>query len=233
MNVLQEDVWQLYATYGFPTDLTALMCLERELTFDEEEVKVAQEKAREASKSVKQAVQQFAKLSVHEISELDQRKIPRTNDDAKFQMGNSKAKVQLVWDGKDFAESTKNVPTDAPLGLLLDSTSFYAESGGQVGDVGRIIIDGGAEFEVLDTQNYGGYILHHGHMVNGVLSAGDEVLTSYDELVRGPIRNNHTGTHILNHALRETLGDHIDQKVSLPQSDSCTIRTCVLLDHES
>jgi alanyl-tRNA synthetase len=198
------DVWRLYDTFGFPVDLTAIMAEERGLTFSDAEVSEAQEQAREASKSVKQGVQQFAKLTVHEISELDKRGVPRTNDEAKYNKGDVKGKVQLVFDGKTFVDSTEGISNDTPIGLVLDTTSFYAESGGQVSDVGIITIDGVAEFRVLDVQSYGGYSLHNGHMVYGKLAKGDEVLTCYDELVRAPIRNNHTGTHILNHAYVKT-----------------------------
>lgn len=192
------------------------MCEERGLEIDDEEVKIAQEAAREASKSVKSAVQTFPKLSVHEIAELEQQlKIPRTNDEAKFVRGDSKGKVQLIYDGKSFIKSTKDLPLNTPVSLLLDATNFYAESGGQVADTGRLVVDGAAEFKVFDVQSYSGYVLHSGYMAQGSLSAGDEVICEYDELSRRAIRNNHTGTHILNHSLREVLGDDVNQKGSL------------------
>ncbi|ROT43605.1 tRNA synthetase class II [Sodiomyces alkalinus F11] len=209
-------VWRLYDTFGFPVDLTKLMCEERKLDIDDDEVKAAQEAAREASKSVKSAVQTFPKLGVHEIAELEQQmEIPRTNDEAKFVRGDSKGKVQLIYDGKSFIESTKDLPPNTPVSLLLDATNFYAESGGQVADTGRLVIDGAAEFKVLDVQSYSGYVLHSGYMAQGSLSAGDEVICEYDELSRRAIRNNHTGTHILNHSLREVLGEDVNQKGSL------------------
>ncbi|KAK6820861.1 hypothetical protein PG987_015261 [Apiospora arundinis] len=185
------DVWRLYDTFGFPEDLTKLMAEERQLSIDEEEVAVAREKAREASKSVKNSVQTFAKLNVHQIAELkDQLKIPTPDDEAKFLKGDIKAK-----------------------------TNFYAEQGGQVADTGRLVIDDVAEFKVLDTQQFGGYIVHNGYLEYGQLNSGDEVIAEYDELRRQPIRNNHTGTHILNHSLREVLGDDINQKGSLVDQD--------------
>jgi alanyl-tRNA synthetase len=212
-------VWRLYDTFGFPVDLTKLMAEERKLEIDEAEIEVAKEKAREASKSVKEAVQTFSKLTVHQIAELEQLNVPRPNDDAKFSKGDSKGKVQLIFDGKAFVKSTKEIPAQTPLSLLLDQTNFYAESGGQVADTGRIIIDGVAEFKVLDVQNYGGFVVHNGYIEYGQLSSGDEVICEYDELRRQPIRNNHTGTHILNHALREVLGDDINQKGSLVDNE--------------
>ena len=211
-----DVVWRLYDTFGFPIDLTKLMAEERELDIDEEEVAVAREKAREASKAVKESVQTFAKFDVHQIAELDQhRQLPRTDDEPKFVKGDSKGKVQLIFDGKTFLNSTKDLAPNAPIGLLVDKTNFYAESGGQVADIGRIVIDDVAEFKVMDVQNYGGFILHSGYLEYGALSTGDEVICEYDELRRSPIRNNHTGTHVLNHSLREVLGEDINQKGSL------------------
>ncbi|KAI8263606.1 Alanine--tRNA ligase [Colletotrichum sp. SAR11_239] len=213
-------VWRLYDTFGFPVDLTKLMAEERQLEIDEDEVKEAQEKAREASKVVKSAVQTFAKLNVHQIAELEKElNVARTDDEAKFGKGDAKSKVQVIYDGKGFVKATKDIPAKTPLGLLLDKTNFYAESGGQVADTGRIVIDDVAEFKVLDVQNFGGYIVHNGYLEYGDLSTGDEVICEYDELRRSPIRNNHTGTHVLNHSLREVLGDDINQKGSLVDNE--------------
>ncbi|EPE10223.1 alanyl-trna synthetase [Ophiostoma piceae UAMH 11346] len=214
------DVWRLYDTFGFPEDLTQLMAEERGLTIDKEEVNVAREKAREASKSVKEAVQTFAKLNVHQIAELEnEHKLERPDSDAKFLRGDINSSVQLIYTGTGFAKTTKDIPLNTPIGLLLDKTNFYAESGGQVADTGRIIIDDVAEFKVLDVQEFGGFVVHNGYMESGELSSGDKVLCEFDELRRQPIRNNHTGTHVLNHALREVLGDDINQKGSLVDQD--------------
>ncbi|KAM3510669.1 hypothetical protein MY11210_005704 [Beauveria gryllotalpidicola] len=211
-----DVVWRLYDTFGFPVDLTKLMAEERGLEIDEAEVEVAKEKAREASKAVKDAAATFAKLNVHQIAELEQQhKLPRTDDESKFVKGDSKGKIQIIFDGQTFHKSTKDLPPKTAVGLLLDQTNFYAESGGQIADTGRIVIDDVAEFKVMDVQNFGGYVLHSGYIEYGALSSGDEVICEYDELRRSPIRNNHSGTHILNHALREVLGDDINQKGSL------------------
>ncbi|KAK4170195.1 alanine--tRNA ligase [Cladorrhinum sp. PSN259] len=210
------DVYRLYDTFGFPEDLTKLMAEERGLTISEEEVEVAREKAREASKAVKESVTTFPKLNVHQIAELEGGlKISRTDSEAKYLKGDTKGKVQLIFTGSEFKQTSKDLPPKTPLGILLDKSNFYAESGGQVADTGSIIIDGIAEFKVLDVQEYAGFVVHNGYLEYGELTAGDEVVCFYDETRRQPIRNNHTGTHILNHALREVLGDDIDQKGSL------------------
>ena len=126
-----------------------------------------------------------------------------------------KATVKGIYHSSKFYNTTKDVPADGQFGILLDRTNFYAEQGGQENDTGVIAIDGQAEFKVTDVQVYNGYVLHIGQLEEGEFKIGDEVISTYDELRRWPIRNNHTGTHILNFALREVLGDHIDQKGSL------------------
>ncbi|KAI0853337.1 tRNA synthetases class II (A)-domain-containing protein [Daldinia vernicosa] len=214
------DVWRLYDTFGFPEDLTKLMAEERGLETDEGEIAIAREKAREASKAVKEAVQTFAKLNVHQIAELkDKLQVPVADDEPKFFKGDTTGKVQLIYTGTEFIKSTKDLPPNTAFGLLLDRTNFYAESGGQVADTGRIVIDDVAEFEVHDVQQFGGYIIHNGFLKYGELKAGDEVICEYDELRRQPIRNNHSGTHILNHSLREVLGEDVNQKGSLVDQD--------------
>lgn len=120
-----------------------------------------------------------------------------------------------MYHSKKFLKSTEELPEGEQFGLLLDRTNFYAEQGGQEYDTGRILIDGVAEVDVQNVQVYAGYVLHTGYMKYGSLSVGDEVICEYEELRRHPIRNNHTGTHILNYALREVLGNEVDQKGSL------------------
>ncbi|GAM82706.1 hypothetical protein ANO11243_006900 [Dothideomycetidae sp. 11243] len=210
------DVWRLYDTYGFPVDLTQIMAEERGLTIDEKEVAVAQEKAKEASKGEKKGAVEYPKLDVHDIGALDKKdEITRTDDSSKFGRENIKATVKAIYSGKKFHDSTKDVAEGEQVGLVLDRTCFYAEQGGQEFDTGRIVIDGEAELNVTNVQVYGGYVLHTGFIEYGVLSLGDSVICEFDELRRHPIRNNHTGTHILNFALREVLGDEIHQKGSL------------------
>jgi len=123
--------------------------------------------------------------------------------------------VKGIYYNKEFISSTSSIPAEANFGVLLDHTSFYAEAGGQEYDTGNIVIDGATDFEVTNVQAYNGYVLHTGSLKYGQLSVGDEIISSYDELRRWPLRSNHTATHILNFCLREVLGDHIDQKGSL------------------
>ncbi|KAK1141918.1 Alanine--tRNA ligase [Aspergillus melleus] len=210
------DVWRLYDTFGFPVDLTRLMAEERGLEIDDGEFEEARSRAKEASKGQKKTAADAVKLDVHDLGELEKmHNVPKTNDAAKFDKGNINAQIKAIYYAKSFHSSTENVPHGDQLGVILDRTNFYAEQGGQENDTGRIVIDGQAELEVADVQLYGGYVLHTGFIKYGSFAVGDSVLCEYDELRRWPIRNNHTGTHILNFALKEVLGDGIEQRGSL------------------
>jgi len=210
------DVWRLYDTYGFPIDLTKLMAEERGLQINDKEVEEAQEKAREASKGEKKALSDVVKLDVHDLGELEtMNDVPKTDDSAKFGRKNISASIKAIYHGKKFISSTRDIPEGEQLGLLLDKTNFYAEQGGQDCDIGKILIDDVAEIDVQNVQVYAGYVLHTGYMKYGAFSTGDAVTCEFDELRRAPIRNNHTGTHILNYALREILGNEVNQRGSL------------------
>lgn len=210
------DVWRLYDTFGFPVDLTRIMAEERNLQIDDVEFEEARLKAKEASKGQKKDATNTVKLDVHALSKLEKMNdVQKTDDSAKFGRGNITACIKAIYHGKVFYSATDSVPEREQLGVILDRTNFYSEQGGQENDTGRIVIDGQAELEVGDVQVYAGYVLHTGFMKYGSFSVGDTVICEYDELRRWPIRNNHTGTHILNFALREVLGNDVEQKGSL------------------
>ncbi|KAG1760339.1 tRNA synthetases class II (A)-domain-containing protein [Suillus occidentalis] len=160
--------------------------------FNEKEFEDAQEHSKLASKgSFKKDKADLVKLDVHDLAVLEKNDaIPKTDDSSKFQLGNITATVKGIYYHKAFISSTSNIPADANFG-----------AGGQEYDTGNIA--------------YNGYVLHTGSLKYGQLSVGDEVISSYDELRRWPLRSNHTATHILNFCLREVLGDHIDQRGSL------------------
>ena len=210
------QVWRLYDTFGFPMDLTQLMAEERGLSIDENEVEEARLTAKEKSRGAKKELSDLVKLDVHGINNLEvMSTVTKTDDDPKYEKGNITSLVQSIYYNKQFLDSTKEVPEGEQLGILVNRTNFYAEQGGQENDTGRIVIDGQAELEVTNVQLYAGYVLHTGHIKYGELSTGMEVIMEIDESRRGPVRNNHTGTHILNFALREVLGDDINQRGSL------------------
>jgi alanyl-tRNA synthetase len=210
------DVWRLYDTFGFPVDLTRLMAEERGLSIDDNEFEAARLAARDASKGLKKAASDLLKLDVHDLGELEKMPgVTKTDDSAKYGRQNITGTIQAVYHAKKFHPGTKNIPEGDQIGLILDRTCFYAEQGGQEYDTGRIVIDGQAELDVENVQLYAGYVLHTGYMKYGHFSLGDKVICEYDELRRWPIRNNHTGTHILNFALREVLGAGVEQRGSL------------------
>ncbi|KAF2108907.1 alanyl-tRNA synthetase [Lophiotrema nucula] len=211
-------VWRLYDTYGFPMDLTKLMAEEKGLRINDEEVARAQEMAREASKGDdKKITFSLPTLDVHQIATLEKlHDLPKTDDTAKYRKGTIKASVKALYYGKRFLTSTSEISeSEEQFGVILDKTNFYAESGGQTFDIGRLVIDNTAEMTVQNVQSYGGFILHTGSMQHGSLTVGDEVVAQYDEAHREAIQMNHTGTHILNFGLRDVLGDHITQKGSV------------------
>ena len=212
-----KDVWRLYDTFGFPVDLTLIMAEEQGLGVNEAEFEKAQADSKEASKGGEKAQgPDLPKFDVHDLGALEQNDaVPKTDDSAKFGRGNVNATIKAIYQGSKFVQSSEEVDKTKPLGILLDKTNFYAEQGGQMGDTGSIVIDGQTEFVVEDCQVFSGYVLHSGRFNYGSFKVGDAVVAGYDELRRWPLRNNHTGTHILNYGLREVLGDHIDQKGSL------------------
>jgi alanyl-tRNA synthetase len=218
-----NDVWRLYDTYGFPVDLTRVMAEENGLEVNEQEFEAAQEAAKNKSRKVKGGDngQDVVALDVHDLGALENNAaVPNTDDSFKYLSGNVQGKIKAIFFEHKFLDNSNDIPEDRNFGLLTDKTNFYAESGGQEYDTGSIItLDGNTEFVVDDCQSYGGYVLHVGHLKYGQLKLDDEVEVSYDDLRRFPLRNNHTGTHILNFALREVLGEDIDQKGSLVTPD--------------
>ncbi|CAG8566504.1 3994_t:CDS:10 [Ambispora leptoticha] len=213
------DVWRLYDTYGFPVDLTRLMAEENGLGVDEQEFLKEQEKAKVISRKARNVGvddQNVVALDVHDIAKIEKLKtIPITDDNFKYQTGNINAIIKVIFYNHEISNSTENIPAEKNFGIILDRTNFYAEAGGQQYDTGALTIDGQAEFVVENVQVFGGYVLHIGYLKYGNLSVGNEIVASYNEFRRWPLRNNHTATHILNYALRNILGDQVDQKGSL------------------
>jgi alanyl-tRNA synthetase len=212
-----KDVWRLYDTYGFPVDLTRLMAEEAGLDIDEKAFEEARLQSKEASKGGKRSAgKELVKLDVHALAKLEGNdEVSVTNDDAKYEAGNINATIAAIYANGEFHTSTSELAEDVQIGILLDKTNMYAEQGGQEYDTGKIIIDGVSEFDVDNVQSYAGYVLHTGYISYGSLKVGDAAIVGYDELRRWPIRYNHTGTHILNFALRAVLGDGVEQKGSL------------------
>ncbi|KAH9809399.1 tRNA synthetases class II (A)-domain-containing protein [Melampsora americana] len=212
-----KEVWKLYDTFGFPIDLTLLMAEEAGMGIDQKGFELAQAESKEASKAGKKKIIGVGvELDVHSIAVLESNSsVPKTDDSSKFTLATINATVKAIFQGGQFYSSSKELKSDEAFGVILDKTNFYAEQGGQENDTGTLMIEGEMGFDVEDVQVYNGYVLHVGRLSEGEIKKEDTVQASFDPLRRKPIKNNHTGTHILNYALRETLGDHIDQKGSL------------------
>ncbi|GMM38577.1 alanine--tRNA ligase [Saccharomycopsis crataegensis] len=209
-----KDVWRLYDTYGFPVDLTQLMAEEAGLKIDETGFEKAKKESYEASKAGGAGnKKEMIKLDVYAIDKLHKEAdVAKTNDSFKYTTNGVDAKVLAIYNGSEFLDSAADEGME--LGVVLDKTSFYAESGGQEYDTG-VISSPEFEFEVSNVQLYGGYVLHTGKLVKGSIKLEAPATATFDDSRRLPIKNNHTGTHVLNYGLREVLGDGIDQKGSL------------------
>ena len=200
-----ETVFKLYDTYGFPADLTADVAREQNLKIDqvgfEKQMDAQRERGRQASRF---DVDYDASLEVKTTSEFTG--YENLQDDAI---------VKEIFTNNQSVEEIK----EGEFGLIiLDQTPFYAESGGQVGDVG-LIMNEKAKFEVSDTQKQGNAHAHIGKLTSGVISVGDKVTAQTDTEHRQATVLNHSATHLMHAALREVLGTHVQQKGSLVAPD--------------
>ncbi|WP_144940836.1 alanine--tRNA ligase [Pseudomonas alabamensis] len=199
-----DVVFKLYDTYGFPMDLTADIARERSLTIDEagfeQEMNAQRERARSAS-----------------AFGMDYNSLVKVDVATEF-LGYAATEgeahvVALYKDGaavEHLGEGEQGV-------VVLDRTPFYAESGGQIGDMGYLQA-GDVRFDVRDTTKTGGAFLHHGVVASGNLQVGTQVQTRVDADVQQATALNHSATHLLHAALRQVLGDHVQQKGSLVDS---------------
>ncbi|MYM37142.1 alanine--tRNA ligase [Duganella sp. FT94W] len=195
----------LYETYGFPPDLTADICRERNIKFDQEgydaALKESQELSRKGGKSVKDA------------------KVEYSGEKNKFvgyeQLSHSSKVIALYSAGSPVRQLSAGQSGI----VVLDTTPFYAESGGQVGDQG-VIAGAGAQFNVSDTLKIQADVFgHHGVLASGTLNVGDAVNAEVDQAKRARTIRNHSATHLMHKALREVLGSHVAQKGSLVDPD--------------
>ncbi|GFU43713.1 alanine--tRNA ligase, cytoplasmic [Nephila pilipes] len=230
-NILPGNIaWRLYDTYGFPIDLTQLMVEEKGLQIDMVGYEEAKKEAQLLSQAKGEGATDEIKLDVHAISELQEKKVPATNDmpkyayhavnndkDSKYEFESCTGTILALRVQKAFADKVEN---GQECGVILDCTSFYAEAGGQIYDVGFMVKedDEDTEFSVKEVQLQGGYVIHIGTLC-GTLKVGDKLKLLIDEERRKLIMNNHTGTHILNFALRKALATDCDQKGSLVAPD--------------
>ena len=200
-----DTIFKLYDTFGFPVDLTADIARERHLEMDI----AGFEKAMEQQRLRARSASSFAVDYSHKLDLAGQ-----TDFQGYDHLTHTGKVLALIVDG----EPSHKVSQLGDLQLVLDSTSFYAESGGQTGDQGIIEWLGGS-IQVTDTLKQGQHFVHHGQLLNGELSVGDEVETFVDGRFRADSAKNHSATHLLHEAMRRVLGDHVTQKGSLVNPD--------------
>ncbi|MBA1296064.1 alanine--tRNA ligase [Pseudomonas lurida] len=204
-NVVPGDVvFKLYDTYGFPMDLTGDIARERNLTLDEEGFEREMEAQRVRARSASAFGMDYNSLV----------KVDVATEFTGYKATSGAAKVVALYkDGQSV-----DVLNEGDEGVVvLDQTPFYAESGGQIGDCGFVKSTSG-RFDVRDTTKTGGAFLHHGVLASGSLTVGSPVDTQVDADVRHATALNHSATHLLHAALRQVLGEHVQQKGSLVDS---------------
>ena len=200
-----KTAFTLYDTYGFPLDLTADICRERDVTLDEAGFQVAMEK----QKNTARAAGKFEMAAGVEYSG------PKTKFVGYETLAGQAKIIALYVNGS--AVDTVAAGQDAI--VVLDHTPFYAESGGQAGDAGLLEMSN-ASFEVFDTQKIQADVFgHHGKLHNGSLRVGDSVSAKVDHQRRIATMRNHSATHLMHKALRTVLGGHVTQKGSLVDGD--------------
>ncbi|MCC3704564.1 alanine--tRNA ligase [Rouxiella badensis] len=196
-----EIVFRLYDTFGFPVDLTADVCRERNLKVDEEGFEKAMEVQRNrARESSGFSADYNSMIRVEGVTQF-----------SGYEHVQRQSKVVALFVN---GQQVDEIQAGESAIVVLDDTPFYGESGGQVGDKGVLKASGG-EFAVSDTQKYGKAIGHQGVLSAGKLAVGDSVEADVDATRRDRIRLNHSATHLLHAALRQVLGKHVAQKGSL------------------
>ena len=200
-----EVVFKLYDTYGFPPDLTADVARERGLRVDQQGFGEAMAEQRQRGRSGAR----FA-ANLEQVVRVD-----AAIDFTGYASLEDEAELIALFEGEDEVASLAEGNTGI---VVLNTTPFYAEAGGQVGDSGTIK-SGDAVFEVAHTTKAGDQHLHQGRVINGELRKGDLVTAAIDAERRGSTARNHSATHLLHAALREVLGEHVQQKGSLVAPD--------------
>ena len=204
------DAFRLYDTYGFPVDLTADIARERGLSVDMAGFEAAMEQQRETARAAGKFTSTTG-LPADLVAQLS----PTVFLGYDHLDAGGLQVVALLKDGRPVPA----VQAGDDAVVILDSTPFYAESGGQVGDTG-VLAEQGVEFDVADTLKFAGQFHGHvGRVAKGSLKVGDHVVASVDAARRASTILNHSATHLLHAALREVLGTHVQQKGSLVAPD--------------
>lgn len=206
----------LYQTFGVPPELFESLAAEHNLAFDWDGYEQAMLEHGEASGKLTHTVMG----SKGPIDSLKQ--VHHKTDFLGYDVTEASATVLGIIAGKapndHLCDKMEEIGHEDPVRIVLDKTPFYGESGGQVGDVGKLM-GAGFEFDVIDTQKDGELFVHIGHLKSGVMSEGDTVQAAVDTGRRDAIRRAHSATHLLHHALHKHLGDHAQQQGSKVEAD--------------
>ena len=195
-----EFVFKLYDTYGFPIDLTKDIVKNHGLDIDQEGFDKAMAKQKSMARKANQFSQEENIQLNHQLKTLF----------LGYDQLENHSKIIGI-----FKERALDSINEGEMGqIIIEETAFYAESGGQIGDVGTIVSKDGT-FDVIDTQHSGNAQVHIGSVSKGTISLGDEVKVSINPVKRSSITSNHTGTHLLHSALMNVLGGHVTQRGSL------------------
>ncbi len=198
-----EDAFKLYDTYGFPIDLTIDILAEKGMTVDEDKFKELMNEQRQKARNARKAADGESWKS----DDISFENIPATEFSGYNNESANASVLDIISDG----EHSGNLSGEQNAIIVLDKTVCYAESGGQVGDTG-IIATESFKFEVIDTKKTAqGIFTHYGKVISGEISVGDVVRVSIDSDRRNAIRRNHTAAHLLQSALRQVLGTHVEQ----------------------
>ena len=202
-----DIVFKLYDTYGFPVDLTADIARENKLELDMDAFESAMQGQRERARAASQfGSDQSVQVNMEGKTEFTG--YDRLQDGATV--------IALFKNG----EQAEQLDSGEEGMVILDKTPFYAESGGQVGDHGLLKLASGGDFQVIDTRKQGGELFgHFGKLNNGSLKVGDQVTADVDAQKRKATALNHSATHLLHAALRQILGDHVQQKGSMVNAE--------------
>ena len=214
-----KDAQYLFGTMGFPVDLTQLMAEEKGFTVDIDECNRLMKEDREKSKSAlnKSCLEKDLNMEAEQTSWLQTQNIKQTDSSSKYQWEiELEANVVACFHGRGLAGAgfeTKGSYSDDAFGIILDRTSFYYESGGQIFDTGSLCF-GDCIFTVTNCQTYAGYVVHVGTLTSGSVSVGDKAKCRVDYARRSLVAPNHTMTHVLNFALRKVLLEGLEGTVT-------------------
>mmetsp|Transcript_19641 Transcript_19641/g.28904 ORF Transcript_19641/g.28904 Transcript_19641/m.28904 type:complete len:1006 (-) Transcript_19641:88-3105(-) len=223
-KVAGDKAFYLYDTLGFPIDLTEQMAEEAGFTVDSDgfknEMEIQKQRSRDARNAAKSGGAKRLELIAEQTAWLANNEISTTDDESKFEWDvSASSSITAIYAEEGFLEAGSKAQPGDNVGLILEKSAFYAESGGQEADIGSILIkssDGETgKFNVIDVQVFGGYLLHTGTIEEGEIEVGSVAECKVDYERRRDIAPNHSMTHVLNGALRQVLGDGVDQRGSL------------------